>query len=236
MATETVDLAPTDPTLSARYPEFLAALLAGERRRCEVLTEEALSAGVPILALYQQFFQRALYQVGEEWEHHRISVGTEHLATAIVEGLLNRLYARVITPRRTGRRIVIALVEGELHQVGAKMACDVFEMHGWDACYLGVDTSTSELLRTLHDLHPDAVGLSLSVHFHLDTLRAAIGAIRAACPGLPVLIGGQGLRRIDPSLIPGLSEDPQVHYLADLDDLQRFVASLPPGQSFPKNS
>ncbi|HYN76689.1 MAG TPA: cobalamin-dependent protein [Lamprocystis sp. (in: g-proteobacteria)] len=226
MTTQGPGLATPDPTLSAWYPEFLAALVAGDRRQCETLTEQVVDAGVPILTIYQELFQRALYQVGEDWECNRISVGIEHLATAIVEGLLNRLYPQVIAPHRVGRRVLIASVEGELHQVGAKMACDVFEMHGWDTLYLGADTPTSELLRTLRELRPDAVGLSLSVNFHLSTLAAAIKAIRAAFPDLPMVIGGQGLRQVGPTRMPTLVDDPQVHYVTDLDDLERVIASL----------
>ncbi|WP_295458229.1 cobalamin-dependent protein [uncultured Thiodictyon sp.] len=230
MATET-PRAP-DQTLADLYPEFLAALLAGDRRRCEALTDQCLGAQVPILALYQQLFQRALYQVGEEWQYNRISVGRERLATAIVEGLLNRLYPRVITPQRSGRRIIVGSVEGELHQVGAKMVCDVFEMHGWEAIYLGADTPTTELLRTVLDLRPDAVGLSLSVYFHLGALLTALARLRGAHPELPILIGGQGLRQIGPTL----SDDRKVHYAADLDALERLVKRLPVTDPPPEGS
>jgi MerR family transcriptional regulator, light-induced transcriptional regulator len=226
MTTRAPDTHPPDHLLGALYPAFLAALLAGDRRRCEALTEQALTAPVAILDLYQDLYMRALYQVGVEWEENRISVGIEHLATAIVEGLLNQLYPRVISPRRTGRRIVIGSVEGELHQVGAKMACDVFEMHGWEALYLGADTPTAEIVRTIQTLAPDAVGLSLSIADHLPALHSAIGLIRGACPELPILVGGQGLRTLGPTLSFG----PGVHYLADLDDLVRFITDGAPEQ------
>lgn len=148
-------------------------------------------------------------------------MGVEHLATAIVEVLLNRLYPRVSSPERNGRRVVIGSVEGELHQVGAKMACDVFEHCGWEALYLGADTPTYELLRTVHDLKPDAVGLSLSIASHLDKLQAALHLLRAAFPTLPLYIGGQGLRNLDGQVVNG----PAVHYFADLDTLDRHLAA-----------
>ena len=222
MTTETLHPMVPDTLLSDLYPDFLAALLTGDRRGCDALTEQALGAGVPILPLYQLLYQRALYQVGEEWQYNRISVATEHMATAIVEGLLNRLYPRVIAPKRVGRRIVVGSVEGELHQVGPKMVCDVFEMYGWDALYLGADTPTVELVRTVRERRPDAVGLSLSVYAHLGALQSAIGLIRQSFSELPVLIGGQGLRQVG----PGLSQDYKVHYVADLDALERVVISL----------
>ncbi len=213
---------PADDLLAALYPPLLAGLLSGDRRACDAVVTEALAGGMPILVLYQRLLQPALYEIGEQWAQNRISVGIEHLATAIVEGLLNQLYPRIVAGPRNGRRIVVSSVEGELHQVGAKMVCDVFEMHGWDALYLGANTPTSELLRTVKTLTPDAVGLSLSLGFHLDALRGALQQLRTAHPQLPILIGGQGLRQ-SPEPI---SSDPNVHGFRDLDALDRFIARL----------
>ncbi|HQC71868.1 MAG TPA: cobalamin-dependent protein [Candidatus Competibacteraceae bacterium] len=207
--------------ISARtHADFLAALLDGDRSRCLALTEQVLRSGIPVLTLYQDLYQSALYQIGELWASNRISVAREHLATALVEGLLNQVYPRVIAPHRVHRRIVVASVEGELHQIGAKMVCDVFEMHGWDAFYLGADMPTCELLHLLREQCPDLLGLSLSVYLHLNTLLHMLDAVRAEFPILPILIGGQGLRQVGPSLVLG----PAVHYVADLDALNRFVA------------
>jgi hypothetical protein len=66
------------------------------------------------------------------------------------------------------------------------------------------------------------VGLSLSIGFHLDTLRGALRQLRTAHPQLPILIGGQGLRQ-SPEPI---SSDPNVHGFRDLDALDRFIARL----------
>jgi methanogenic corrinoid protein MtbC1 len=212
------------PTLAppASCSDFTNALLAGDRRRCAELTQRALEEGAPVPELYEQLFQRALYRVGKLWECNQISVATEHQATSIVEGLLNQIFPRIISSRRVGKRIVVGSVAGELHQVGGKMVCDVFEMHGWDACYLGANTPAGELSRLLREQPPDLVGLSLSVYFHVGVLRGMVDAIRAEFPALPILIGGQGLRHIGPTLI----QDPMVHYLADLHGLSRFVAAL----------
>jgi methanogenic corrinoid protein MtbC1 len=63
------------------YEQYLAAILAGERARCVAIVRELVVAEVGIKDLYVNLFQRALYQVGELWEHQRISVAVEHLAT-----------------------------------------------------------------------------------------------------------------------------------------------------------
>lgn len=204
------------------YPEFVGALLAGDRRRCAELTQRALREGVPVPDIYEKLFQKALYRVGKLWECNQISVAAEHQATSIVEGLLNQIYPEIVAAPLIGKRIVVTSVEGEPHQIGGKMVCDVFEIHGWDTIYLGASTPAGELSRLLRERQPDLVGLSLSVFFHVGVLRGTVSALRAEFPALPILIGGQGLRHIGPSLF----QDPMVHYLADLHELGRFVAAF----------
>lgn len=179
----------------AMYRHYVDALVAGDRHACKRLTEEAKRAGTTIKEIYTDLFQPALYQIGHLWEYNRISVATEHMATSITEGLMNSLYADIAPSRtRTARKAVITSVEGELHQVGAKMVADVFEMEGWDALYLGANTPTGELIRFCTDVSPSAIALSLSVYFHMPNLEKMLTEIRARFPGLPVIIGGQAFR------------------------------------------
>lgn len=177
---------------SALHP-FLSALMEGDRETCCRMTDSFLEMQVPILRLYQGLFQPALYRIGELWSANRISVAVEHMATAITEGLLNRVYPSLINPRRCGRKAVLATVEKELHQVGVKMAADVFEMHGWDTVFPGADLPCEELLRIIERERPDMLGISFSVFFHLDTLERMLVQIRREHPELPILIGGQGV-------------------------------------------
>lgn len=203
-----------------RYRLFLSSLLAGDEVKCAEITEQILAADDSILSLYQNLYQRALYKVGELWQHNRISVATEHLATAIIEGLLSQIYPRIITHRRTGQKTVIATVERELHQVGCKMVCDVFEMNGWDAIFLGATTPKGEWRTIIHDVQPDLVGLSLTVYFLFDTLRQMIQRIRSEFPDLPVVLGGQGFRHDGKTVA---DDYPNVLYMASLDELDQWI-------------
>jgi methanogenic corrinoid protein MtbC1 len=71
----------------ATYNDFLGSLIAGSRSRCQNIVEKCMSPQLPIRVLYEQFLCRSLYEVGELWEFNKISVATEHVATAITEGL-----------------------------------------------------------------------------------------------------------------------------------------------------
>jgi len=173
---------------------FLEALLKGNRLQSSSIALSMASNPEEIKALYENVVKPAMYQIGQLWENGEISVASEHLASAIVEGVLNELYAGLVSGKRSGRVAVTACVEDEKHQIGIKMVSDVFEMHGWNVFFLGADTPCEELLRFLHTVKADVLALSLSIYFHLPMLEKMLQRIRQEFPALPVLVGGQAFR------------------------------------------
>ena len=78
------------------YQRYLAALLAANRAECTKIVQELIASGVDLKDLYVNLFQRSLYQVGELWEHQRISVAVSHLATTIAMRMLTLVQAQVL--------------------------------------------------------------------------------------------------------------------------------------------
>ncbi|MGM0504174.1 MAG: B12-binding domain-containing protein, partial [Bacteroidota bacterium] len=68
-----------------KYKDFLLALINGDRRQSYQLVDQYLKEDISVKKLYEEYIKETLYRVGELWEHNKISVATEHLATAITE-------------------------------------------------------------------------------------------------------------------------------------------------------
>ena len=51
------------------YQRYLSALLQGNRSQCMEVVSRLLDTDVPTETLYTDLFQRALYEIGERWEH-----------------------------------------------------------------------------------------------------------------------------------------------------------------------
>lgn len=62
------------------YQRYLSALLEGNRSQCMDVVSRLLETDMPTETLYTDLFQRALYEIGERWEHNKISVlrGSTH--------------------------------------------------------------------------------------------------------------------------------------------------------------
>ncbi|MFB1485707.1 MULTISPECIES: B12-binding domain-containing protein [unclassified Thiocapsa] len=229
---EDAGLEPGDAVAGDDLERYLQALIAGDSTTCANVVDTLLAAGIPVPLIYEGLMKPALYRIGELWVRNQVSVACEYLATTITEGLLNRVYPTIVQARRCGRKVVLATVEDELHQVGLKMVADLFEMHGWDTRLVIAGAPVDRLLDTIERERPDAVGLSFSVDFHVDGLEGMLRRIRAVYPELPILIGGQGLAHGGHA---GLDADAGVICIASLDDLSRLLESGPPWIRGPVN-
>jgi MerR family transcriptional regulator, light-induced transcriptional regulator len=202
------------------YNNYFNSLIKGSKHECVAILNQLESKNVPVEIIYTQLFQRSLYQVGEYWEMNKISVATEHMATAITENLMIRLQPQLFSTERTGKKAVIACVANEHHQVGAKMVADIFEMNGWDGYFIGANTPFTELIRFLEGKNPDLIGLSLSIYYNLPELKKTISKIRQHFPDRPVMVGGQAFRWGGTEIT---WEFNNVTYLSSVETLRKFI-------------
>ncbi len=207
------------------YNTYFNNLIKGAKNDCTVIVDDMINNNVPVETIYTQLFQHSLYQVGEYWEKNKISVATEHMATAITENLMIKLQPQLFNTERTGKKAVIACVANEYHQVGAKMIADIFEMNGWDGYFIGANTPTAELIRFLEKQNPDLIGLSLSIYFNLPELKATVAHIRQRFPNMPILVGGQAFRWGGIDIV---KEFNNVTHLSGIDTLNKFINQKEP--------
>jgi methanogenic corrinoid protein MtbC1 len=210
------------------YRAYLHALLAGDRHRCADILQEQLRLGVSLKAVYLDLMQRAMYEVGTLWEANKVSVATEHLASATTEVLLALVYPRLFSLPHRDRRAVIACVPQEYHQIGPRMVADFFELHGWHGFSLGANTPTSGLLRIIRERDPDVVGLSMSLLFNRPQLEAMIETVSAEFPALDLLLGGRafhgdGAGRLAREEL--MRRFPRLRYFDSLNELETFLTS-----------
>lgn len=203
-----------------RQQDFLNALLAGKRLESTAIVMDELAKQKSVPSLYETIIKVALYQIGELWQSGRISVASEHLASAVVEAILNELYPRIISCDHTGKTVIAACIESELHQIGVRMVSDIFEVNGWSAHFLGADMPCADLLDFTRKVKPDALALSLSSSCRFPILEKAILAFHQEFPKLHIFIGGLAFHSGEQDF---LSVHSDLHYIADLHQLDNWL-------------
>lgn len=188
---------------------YLAALLDGDRRRAFQVIAAAREAGLDLGTFYMQVFQPSLREIGRLWQENAITVADEHLATAITQAAMARVFEQLARwDHGAGPTLVAACADTERHEVGLRMVCDLLECEGWQTTYLGATVPVEGLAAMVARRRPDVVALSVTLPPHLPRLRAMIAAVREAAGDAPplILVGGRPFLT-DPSLATRLGAD-----------------------------
>ena len=171
---------------------YLTALLRAERRTASALIQSAAAEGVTIRDLYLHVFQPVQREIGRLWQDNVITVAEEHYCTASTQSIMAQFYPQILATPRTGRKVVVACVGNELHEIGTRMIADFFEMDGWDGIYLGANTPAIALVDLVCRERPDLVALGVTMTYHLGTATELIQQLRAdeRCRSVKILAGG----------------------------------------------
>jgi methanogenic corrinoid protein MtbC1 len=180
--------------------KYLSALLRYDRHSASTLILRAVENKVSIKEIYCHVFEPCQYEIGRLWQSTVVSVAQEHYCTASTQFIMSQLYPYIFRADRTFRgTIVAACVTGELHEIGARMLCDLLEMEGWNTIYLGANVPTAGIVDVLRDNHSNILAVSASMTFHIPAVREVIAAVRLASPATRILVGGYAFK-IAPNL------------------------------------
>jgi methanogenic corrinoid protein MtbC1 len=184
---------------------FLAAQLRGDRREAlRIVLEEGVERGLDVPALHLGVIAPAQRVIGELWQTNRIGFAEEHQATAIAHLALARLYPHLPRRRPIPCEAVVACVEGEQHDLGAKMVADFLETEGVTVHYLGATVPVPVLVEAVRQRRAQLVALSVTIGENLPAAEVAVAAVRAASPDTHIAVGGRGLDD-DPTFVDRLA-------------------------------
>lgn len=200
LANENSSFLDPEQPLAELAHQYLNALLHYDRTSASSLILRAVQNKVSIKEIYCHVFEPCQYEIGRLWQSNIVSVAQEHYCTASTQFVMSQLYPYIFRSDRTFRgTIVAACVSGELHEIGARMLCDLLEMEGWNTIYLGANVPTAGIVDVLRDNHSDILAVSASMTFHIPAVREVIAAVRSARAETRILVGGYAFK-IAPNL------------------------------------
>ncbi len=173
--------------------EYLDYLLRAGRDKALTLILDEVQKGGSIKEIYMHVFHPVQYEIGRLWQLNKISVAQEHYCTGATQLVMSQLYPYLFTGEKKSKKMVTTCVSGELHEMGARMVTDFFEMEGWDTYYLGANMPVEGVIRYLSDVKPQFLAISATMTFHVNQVEDMIRRIRlttAISPDLKIMVGG----------------------------------------------
>jgi DNA-binding transcriptional MerR regulator len=147
--------------------------------------------------VFTAVFAPALREIGDAWHEGEISVAQEHLASERLE-LAARDLMRLVQPDAPRRTALLACFAEERHVLPLLGAALDFVGWGYGVTLLGEGLPAEDLAHAVIQLHPDAVGLSITRTLPVDRAEALVRAYAGACSDTPWVVGGAGAEAIRP--------------------------------------
>jgi methanogenic corrinoid protein MtbC1 len=207
-----------DHTLARQTLDALLDLKGSVARN---ILERAIAAGMPPARIYTEILPPLMREIGRLWQTNKISVVHEHYCSAAVQSMVGGLdsllfdnptptqvFDTILGSRLTsGRWMIVACVEGERHELGARIIAEIFRLNGWRTSFLGADSPARDLMSLIRQAHrpPDLIALSATMPDHLVHMASTIQAIRDESD-IPIIVGGTLFNEI-PSVASRLGAD-----------------------------
>jgi MerR family transcriptional regulator, light-induced transcriptional regulator len=170
-------------------------LVAGDEPGAWTIVESRLGSGSNAEEILLDGLGLAMRSVGEGWEAGDYSVDDEHRATGVASRVVARLGASFT--RRGPKRgsVILGTPPHELHGLPTAMAANVLRGHGFDVVDLGANVPEDAFGKAVaKTARPLAVAVGVTAGNHDRAVRAIVRAVRKVSPGVPVLVGGAGIK------------------------------------------
>jgi len=181
-----------DDAFAGLSKTYLDLLLQAKRKEAVDLVMQALDHDLSLEDLYLRVLQPAMRQVGLLWQLNEISVAQEHYVSAATQLIVSQLYPRLLDGPRHGRVMIAGCVAANLHEIGLRFLCDIFELHGWDTHFYGANTPPSDLQRAIRARRPNIVAIGATLASQLPSVATFVKEMRRdlATANIPILVGG----------------------------------------------
>ena len=168
------------------------AVIRGLKTEAGKLAREAL-ANESELELVEHHLIPALDRVGDDYEAGRLFLpqllSAAQAAQSVFEVIRSSIAAKGGAPVKKGR-LIIATVQGDIHDIGKNIVKTVLENYGYEVLDLGRDVPPEVIVRTAVEQNVTLVGLSALMTTTLPAMAETVRLLREL-PDPPVtFIGG----------------------------------------------
>jgi 5-methyltetrahydrofolate--homocysteine methyltransferase len=180
-------------TLEKTDPQDLKEIiLTGRKELSAEIVEELLKAKTP-LAIVNDFFIPALNEVGAKFERGELFLPQLMQSAETVKNaqtVLKKHFAHLGEEGETFGKILLATVEGDIHDIGKNIVKMILENYGFQIFDLGKDVPIQSVIETIREHDIQLVGLSALMTTTVQNMKKTIEMVRSADLDVTFMVGG----------------------------------------------
>jgi len=196
------------------FHQMSQSILEGDLAKAASLAQESIAAGIDPLDAISQGYVVGVDQVGAAFTN-----GEAFLPELVMAGEAMKAAVAVLEPemqrrgteRKTLGKVVLATVEGDIHEIGKSLVGTMLSAAGFEVFDLGVNVPAEKILEKARDVGANIVGLSALLTTTMVRQKEVITEFGKAGlrPKVKLMVGGAPVTRewVEQIGADGYSED-----------------------------
>jgi 5-methyltetrahydrofolate--homocysteine methyltransferase len=188
----------TDATTAqtASVPQDIQGLLSraiidGDKEGVRALVEQALGEGLTPLQVSNDGLLPGLEEVGRRFGKNQVFLPQVMLSAETMQTAFSRLKEEMNEGSFTSAgKIIMATVEGDIHDIGKNIVCTLLENHGFQVIDLGKNVPAERIVHEAREQKVDAVGLSALMTTTMAEMDNVIRKLREEGIKTFTMVGG----------------------------------------------
>ena len=173
--------------------ELYEAVVSGDAKATQALTQQALAEGVDPLKLVNEQMVPAMDEVGRRFEANEYFVPELLISARAMKAALE-LIRPILTARgdKPVGRVAIGTVKGDLHDIGKNLVASLLEGGGFEVIDLGVNVPPEKFIASINEKQANIIAMSALLTTTMPAMKTTIDALKQAGvrSKVKVLIGG----------------------------------------------
>jgi 5-methyltetrahydrofolate--homocysteine methyltransferase len=168
-----------------------AAVIAGDAEGVTALVESALAEGFSPMMVSSEGLLPGLEEVGRRFEKNLFFLPQVMRSAETMQRAFARLKEELHgAGMQSAGRIMMATVEGDIHDIGKNIVCTLLENHGFEVIDLGKNVAAGKIVAEAERLKVDAVGLSALMTTTMAEMETVLEKLKEAGVKTFTMVGG----------------------------------------------
>ncbi|WP_448374767.1 homocysteine S-methyltransferase family protein [Fervidobacterium sp.] len=170
--------------------------------------------------IIQSILSKAMEEIGNLYSETKIFLPHLILASETAKPIFSKLLSMVSDKENTKLgRIILATVEGDIHDIGKKIVGTILESAGFEVIDIGKDVPANVILEKSKELKPDIIGLSAMMTTTVVQVGYVVKTLKEHGIDIPVISGGASMNE-------ELAKRFGSHYAKDAQEAVRLCKSI----------
>ena len=180
------------PQIDQMQEKLKTAVLKGNRNGIVKITNEALESGEKPAELLNQVLLPAINLVGEYFDQGKYFLPQLIASAEAMKNSIEVLEPLLQTDSNGEEMpvVVIATVEGDIHDIGKNLVALMLKNHGFHVIDLGKDVPQTKILETAKEHHAEFIALSALMTTTMQRMREIVAAAKEEGITAKIIIGG----------------------------------------------